>query len=86
MARGALEKSGAYYVVAVSGIAGPEGGTEDKPVGTAWIAWGKGDQIHTRKFFYPAERKMFQNLVAAYGLDLIRREVLGITETPRYFR
>jgi nicotinamide-nucleotide amidase len=86
MAQGALQKSGADYVIAVSGIAGPDGGTADKPVGTVWIAWGKRDQIRTRKLFYPAERKMFQNLVAAYGLDLIRRVILDIKETPRYFR
>lgn len=86
MAKGALQKSGADYVIAVSGIAGPEGGSEEKPVGTTWVAWGKKDQLKSEKFFYPGERKMFQMIVAAYGLDLTRRELLGITEKPRYFR
>lgn len=41
MARGAISASGAQLSVAVSGIAGPEGASAEKPVGTVWIAWGQ---------------------------------------------
>jgi nicotinamide-nucleotide amidase len=85
MARGAMERSGADYAVAVSGVAGPDGGTEEKPVGTVWLAWGNRDEIRTRCLCWPVERSLFQTMVAAGALDVIRRMLLGIDEEPRYF-
>jgi nicotinamide-nucleotide amidase len=85
MARGAMERAGADYAVAVSGIAGPDGGSEEKPVGTVWLAWGDREQIRTRCLCWPVERTLFQTMVAAGALDVIRRMLLGIDEEPRYF-
>ena len=85
MALGALEKSGADYAIAVSGIAGPDGGTTDKPVGTVWLAWGSKENLRTRCLCWPVERGLFQTMVAAAGLDMIRRTLLGIDDEPRYF-
>ncbi|MEQ9462592.1 MAG: CinA family nicotinamide mononucleotide deamidase-related protein [Haliea sp.] len=85
MALGALERSGADYAIAVSGIAGPEGGTEDKPVGTVWLAWGSVDKLQTACLLWPVERGLFQTMVAAAALDMVRRRLLGIASEPRYF-
>ena len=85
MAQGALNKSGSDWAVAVSGIAGPVGATDDKPVGTVWLAWGNHSEIKTVKLFFPFSRERFQDYVASAGLDLIRRELLGIEEKPNYF-
>ncbi len=85
MAEGAMERAGADYAIAVSGIAGPDGGTEEKPVGTVWLAWGERNNIRTRCLCWPVERGLFQTMIAAAGLDMIRRILLGIEEEPRYF-
>jgi len=86
MAEGALNKSGGDYAIAVSGIAGPDGGSEEKPVGTVWIAWGHQQNIQAVELNFNGNRRWFQIMVAATALDLIRRSLLGISEEPRYFK
>lgn len=86
MAKGALNVSGADCVVAVSGVAGPGGGTEEKPVGTVWIAWGGHDGLYSHRFNYPVGRAFFQTMVSALGLDLLRRYLTGSTQVPGYFQ
>src|SRR5690606_16616528 len=56
MAAGALQLLETEYVIAVSGIMGPEGGTPDKPVGTVWIAVGSAGQLVTVKYRLPYDR------------------------------
>jgi nicotinamide-nucleotide amidase len=51
MVVGALQHSSAQVALAVSGIAGPDGGTAEKPVGTVWFAWGlKGGETRAQRF------------------------------------
>jgi nicotinamide-nucleotide amidase len=74
MAEGALRNSGADIAVAVTGIAGPGGGTEGKPVGTAWIAVavsGRDTQAHL--IYHPRNRKDFKRAASQSALDAVRR-------------
>ena len=84
MAKGSLLKSNANLTIAVSGVAGPNGGSADKPVGTVWFAWGSIDNIQTQCLLLPYKRKQFQQFVAAIALDLLRRYQQNLTTIPNY--
>jgi len=84
MAKGALQHSKANIAVAVSGIAGPTGGTAEKPTGTVWIAWGDNNNMHTQHFIIKGTRAYFQKTVTARCLDLVRRFLLNSSHTPNY--
>jgi len=84
MAQGALEKSSADLAIAVSGVAGPDGGSEEKPIGTVWLAWGCKEDLQSICLLMPLSRTYFQRYVAAIGLDLIRRKLINSQETPNY--
>ena len=79
MAEGALRESGADYALSVTGIAGPGGGTEEKPVGTAWLVLAeKGAGTLALKVFHPRARKDFKQAVSQSALDLLRRRLVGL--------
>lgn len=78
MATGCLKVSGADHAVAVTGIAGPDGGSEDKPVGTVYIALAsKGHEVEVRKRWYNGERARFKMLTSQTALDFVRRRLCG---------
>ena len=82
MADGALSRSGAELAVAVTGIAGPDGGSADKPVGTVWFAWARrGHDPISRCLHFDGDRDTVrrQAVVAALSglLELLDRDASG---------
>ena len=74
MAEGAMRQAGADFALATTGIAGPGGGTPEKPVGTVFIALAGREEGETRVagHSYPTDRATFKELAAQAALDLLR--------------
>ena len=68
MARGALSNSRADLGVAVTGIAGPDGGSEFKPVGTVWIAWANGETLVAERCWFAGDRDQVRRQTVAHAL------------------
>jgi len=80
MAEGCLATTGADHALACTGIAGPTGGTAEKPAGTVFIALAsKGLATEVRKVFYPVTRDRFKMLTTQYALEMLRRRLLGLS-------
>lgn len=79
MAEGALHLSGADVAVAVSGVAGPAGGSKDKPVGMVWFAWavrdGSKEKVDTSCMNFDGDRDMVRELTVAHALQGIRERI-----------
>ncbi|TAM13031.1 MAG: CinA family protein [Nevskiaceae bacterium] len=70
MTAGVLERGGVDWALAVSGVAGPGGGSVDKPVGTVWIAWqGKTAAASCSRFQFPGDRVAVRNQAVLAGLQ-----------------
>ena len=72
MANGVRELMHTDYAIATSGIAGPTGGTPDKPVGTVWIAWATPDATHAECFHFGAAREREQITQRAVTVALVK--------------
>lgn len=80
MAEGCLRVSGADHAIAVSGVAGPTGGTEEKPVGTVHVAIAsKNGETFAKRYFHPSDRVSFKRRVTRLALDLLRRRLCGFS-------
>ena len=78
MAEGALKTAGADHALAITGIAGPDGGSAEKPVGTVFIALAskRAATVAIRELF-PFDRDMFKIMTTQTALDLLRRRLIG---------
>ena len=78
MAEGARARSASTYGLATTGIAGPCGGSDQKPVGTVYVALAAADSATiVEKLFFPTDRETFKQLAAQTALDLLRRRMIA---------
>ena len=72
MLAGLLAATGAQVGISISGIAGPGGGTPDKPVGTIWIAYGSKNDLRSKKIFINRSRSVNRKYACIVALNLLR--------------
>jgi nicotinamide-nucleotide amidase len=75
MASGIRKRAGSTFGIGVTGVAGPGGGSPEKPVGLVYIALADGSQITTRKFIFPGDRQFIRTLSVNAALDMVRRRI-----------
>ena len=78
MAAGALSRSQAQVALAVTGVAGPTGGSPLKPVGTVWIGLATARETQAEKKFNPVDRETFKYVTAQQAMEMLRRELVGV--------
>lgn len=76
MAKGAIKNFGTNYGVATSGVAGPGGGTPEKPVGTVWIAVASKEKVFSKKYNFGKRRDINIRRSSAKALDMLRKFIL----------
>lgn len=77
MARGCRERSGADFAAAITGVAGPAGGTPEKPVGTVWIGVASKDRVHARLVKLRGDRNTIRWRSAYWALNQLRLLISG---------
>lgn len=80
MAEGLRSAAGANYALATTGIAGPDGGTPEKPVGLVYVALASADGTAVRELHLSGDRARIRALSTLHALDLLRRALLGLPQ------
>ncbi len=78
MAEGVRGRFGADYGVATTGISGPDGGSDDKPVGLVYLGLARAEGTHVDRFVFPLDRARHRQLTAQIAHDWVRRALLGV--------
>ncbi|MEI7657449.1 MAG: competence/damage-inducible protein A [Phycisphaerae bacterium] len=82
LARGGVERLGVHHALAITGVAGPGGGSKEKPVGTVWISRASRDGTSdTRRFLFSGDRAFIRDLAAKSALAMMRLRLVG-AEAP----
>lgn len=82
MAKGVRERAKSTYGIAVTGIAGPSGGTEEKPIGTVHVALATPDEIEEKEYHFPYGRHYFKIITAHVALHKLRRYLMSLSGCP----
>jgi nicotinamide-nucleotide amidase len=77
MAYGVAKTSGSLAALAITGIAGPDGGTDEKPVGLVYIACLVNGDVTVKEYHLKGNRQKIRELSVIYAMDLLRRKILG---------
>jgi nicotinamide-nucleotide amidase len=80
MARGMRERADTDYAISVTGVAGPDGGSAEKPVGLVWFGLADKYGVKTKKFVFPGDRYLIRWRSSQAGLDILRRALLERSE------
>jgi nicotinamide-nucleotide amidase len=78
MARGVMKALGSDTAMATSGVAGPDGGSEEKPVGTTWISVSYKDKVFSKKYLFGGTRERIIDQASYTAIQLLRRLVLDL--------
>ena len=78
MARGMRELAATDYAISVTGIAGPDGGTDEKPIGTVFIGYADETQVKSLKVILPGDRFLIRWRASQAALDYLRRKILQV--------
>jgi nicotinamide-nucleotide amidase len=77
LAENACACAGSTYALATTGVAGPGGGSPEKPVGTVYIALAAPGQTTVKRLFFPTDRETFKQIATQAALELLRRKAIG---------